>query len=214
MPEELSREKLLLQMYDQLFNDISRHIMVVWQSVGVLVGSFAIFALIEKHVISSDFASTLIVLIAGWSLAHSLDASYWYNRNLAIIANIEKQFLSAGDLNAIHYYFGSHRPENKMITHLRIQLILALGIAAVVLLVHFYERVIPGFNQPLSSIDPLRCLPYLMGVALGIYLFILRRRRNLSYREFISNSPGRVVDTTGISYGEGHGFPRTKKGKT
>lgn len=44
----MSREDLLLKMYDQMFNDINRHIMVVWQSVGVLVGAFAVFALVEK----------------------------------------------------------------------------------------------------------------------------------------------------------------------
>ena len=127
MPEQTNREKFLLHMYDQMLNDINRHIIVVWQSISVLVGAFAIFALAEKQVISVDVASALLILIAGWSLAHHLDASYWYNRNLAIIANIEKQFLSSGDLSEIHYYFGSHRPNNKMITHLRIQLALEDG---------------------------------------------------------------------------------------
>ena len=112
------RERLLLQMYDQMFNDINRHIMVVWQSVGVLVGAFAIFALTEKQVVTVDVAASLIVLIAGWSLAHLYDAAYWYNRNLVIIANIERQFLRQSDLRDIHYYFGAHRPTNLMITHL------------------------------------------------------------------------------------------------
>lgn len=210
MPEKLSREKLLLHMYDQMFNDINRHIVVVWQSVGVLVGAFAIFTLIEKQVISFDIACSLIILIAGWSLAHHLDASYWYNRNLAIIANIEKQFLTSSDLKDIHYYFGSHRP-NKMIAHLRIQVLLAVGIAAIILLYHFYERVWSGFNQPLSAFDPLRLLPYIASCVIGIILLRLISLRNRTYKEFIRNSPGLSINTSGIVYGEGHGFAQTEE---
>lgn len=211
MSEASDRRELLLRMYDQMFNDINRHIMVVWQSVGVLVGAFAIFALTEKQVISVDVASTLLILIAGWSLAHHLDASYWYNRNLAMIANIEKQFLVKDDLSEIHYYFGSHRPANKMITHLRIQVMLAFGIAAVVLTFHFFQRILPGIWGSWASFEFIRALPYLVGVALVVYLMRLRANRNRSYEEFISHSPGRDVDTSGVSYGEGHGFPRARK---
>jgi hypothetical protein len=35
--------------------------------------------------------------------------SYWYNRNLVIIANIERQFLGRKE---IHYYFGKHRKKS------------------------------------------------------------------------------------------------------
>ena len=54
--------------------------------------------------------------------ANLIDSSYWYNRNLVIIANIERQFLELKDLKEIHYYFGAHRPKNKMITHLKVQM--------------------------------------------------------------------------------------------
>src|SRR5690348_12295057 len=88
-----NREEFLMRVYDQMFNDIDTHILVVWQSVGVLVGAFAIFALTEKQVITLDVAASLIILIAAWLIGHLYDASYWYNRNLVIIANIERQFL-------------------------------------------------------------------------------------------------------------------------
>ena len=127
----MNREDLLLKMYDQMFNDINRHIMVVWQSVGVLVGAFAVFALVEKNVVPLDFAVCIVLLLALWLMAHLFDAAYWYNRNLVIIANIERQFLRKEDLKEIHYYFGSHRPKNKMIYHLRIQM--TLGIALVLM---------------------------------------------------------------------------------
>ncbi len=103
------RDEFLLHMYDQMFNDINTHILVVWQSVGVLVGAFAIFALTEKQIITLDIAAALIVLLAAWLIGHIYDASYWYNRNLVIIANIERQFLAAADLKEVHYYFGKHR---------------------------------------------------------------------------------------------------------
>ena len=40
-----------------------RHIMVVWQSVAVLIGAFAIFALVEKHIINLDVAVSIIALL-------------------------------------------------------------------------------------------------------------------------------------------------------
>src|SRR3546814_2866580 len=43
--------------------------------------------------ISLDVAASLIILLCAWLYAHMLDAAYWYNRNLVIIANIERQFL-------------------------------------------------------------------------------------------------------------------------
>src|SRR5229473_588490 len=100
-PPDGARKEFLLKMYDQMFNDIDTHILVVWQSVGVLVGAFAIFALAEKQVISFDMATAMVVLLASWLLAHLQDASYWYNRNLVIIANIERQFLVESDLRSI-----------------------------------------------------------------------------------------------------------------
>ena len=103
------RSDFLIAMYAQLMNDINRHIVVVWQSVGVLFGAFAVFALVEKKVISLDIAASLIVILCAWVIAHVYDAGYWYNRNLVIIANIERQFLRRSDLHDIHYYFGEQK---------------------------------------------------------------------------------------------------------
>jgi hypothetical protein len=43
------RSDFLLKMYDQMFNDIDTHILVVWQSVAVVVGAFAVLADIQKR---------------------------------------------------------------------------------------------------------------------------------------------------------------------
>jgi len=199
------RKQLLLKMYDQMFNDINTHIMVVWQSVAVLIGAFAVFALTEKKVVTLDVAVSLILLLCGWLIAHLYDAAYWYNRNLAIIANIEKQFLGKQDLREIHYYFGTHRPQNKMITHLRIQYALGVGVASIVLLFHFLTSVWP-LSMSFHDFRLARSLPYGLLLVEVLYLYELATRCERKYEEFIQNSPGSTIDTSEISYGEGHGF--------
>lgn len=199
------RKEFLVQMYNQMFNDINRHIMVVWQSIGVLIGAFAIFALVEKNIVSLDVAVSLIVLLAAWLIAHLLDASYWYNRNLVIIANIERQFLTKDDLKLIHYYFGAHRPKNRMITHLKIQVALGVGLVSLVVGYHASVRVLPGICSPFSSFELSRSLPYLLLVASLAYLYIIRKGRDAAYLEFVINSPGEEVDASTIKFGPGHG---------
>ncbi|OCW20884.1 hypothetical protein C9382_12035 [Pseudomonas aylmerensis] len=201
----MSREDLLLKMYDQMFNDINRHILVVWQSVGVLIGAFAVFALVEKNVVSLDFAVCIVLLLSLWLMAHLFDAAYWYNRNLVIIANIERQFLLVQDLKDIHYYFGSHRPTNKMIYHLRIQMALGLVLAMLVLGYHFVDRVVPGFSLPISDFSVARSLPYILAFVSSGYLFWLKRLNIKKYEEFLRESPGKTINTTGTQYGVGHG---------
>ena len=204
-----AREKLLLQMYDQLFNDINTHIVVVWQSVGVVIGGFAVLALVEKSIITLDFGASLLLLLCGWLFANLLDSSYWYNRNLVMIANIERQFLKKEDAQQIHYYFTSHRPRNGMITHLQIQVALGVGVSGLVLIFHFLTRVLPGLSAPLANFDIQRALPYVTFLVTVGYIWYIRGHRNRSYEEFLYNSPGKTIDTQGIVFGEGHGFKRT-----
>jgi len=204
------RPEFLLEMYKQMMNDINRHILVVWQSAGVVAGSFAILALVEKRVIPLDVATALVLLICLWALAHLIDAGYWYNRNLCIIANIERQFLKSSDLKNIHYYFGEHRPNNVMLTHLIIQVYLCSGVAAMVLLYHFVNRIVPGLSSSFQQFEVNRALPYAVAVAGMLLLVKLWVKRNRDYHEFIHNSPGIAVDTSSVTYGSGHGFERKR----
>ncbi len=199
------REEMLLRMYDQLFNDINRHIMVIWQSVGVLVGAFAIFALVEKKVIPLDIAASIILLLCSWLIAHLLDAAYWYNRNLAMIANIERQFLSHSDLKEIHYYFGAHRPKNRMLEHLKLQLALGLGLGAIVILYHFFSVVLLAIDCNGSALTFLNTIPYVLVIVATVYLIRLKRKLDAKYDEFITNSPGKDINSDDIKYGVGHG---------
>lgn len=198
------RKEFLVHVYNQMFNDINRHVLVVWQSIGTLVGAFALLSLVEKDIMSLDLAAALIVLIGTWLLAHLHDAAYWYNRNLVIIANIERQFLRKQDLRHIHYYFGKHRRDNKMLTHLKIQYYLGVSLVALVTAYHFFTRVLPGIGSPWQNFEPERCLPYLAFSFGVVLLFRLWSKRKANYEEFLKNSPGISVDTVDVEYGDGH----------
>jgi len=198
------RKQFLLRMYDQMLNDINTHILVVWQSVGVLIGAFAIFALVEKRVIPIDFAGAIFILIATWLIAHLYDASYWYNRNLAIIANIERQFLKHDDLFNIHYYFGKHRKTNAMLKHLRIQWFFGFILTILILLYHFLNRCLPLFTKSDAKFELQMVIPYLVLIVCIILLGLIRNNRIKAYKEFLKNAPGIEIDTDGIDYGIGH----------
>lgn len=200
------REDLLLKMYEVLNNEISRHIMVIWQSISVVIGAFTLLSLVEKNIMNVDVAIGIILLLIIWLFDHLIDSGYWYNRNLVIIANIERQFLKDSDQKDIHYYFGSHRGGNKMLTHLKIQRNLGYGLALIVIGYHFYTRVYPGMSLTLTleHFDPMRTLPYL--VLIYAFFYIPRRTKAADdkYDEFIKNSPGKKIDTSGVNYGSGH----------
>jgi len=202
---EKARFDFLIAMYNQLMADINRHIVVIWQSVGVLFGAFAAMSLVEKNIISIDYATTVIIAVCIWVIAHVVEASYWYNRNLVIIANIERIFLVDTDLRDVHYYFGQHRKKGAMITHLRIQLYLALGMSLIVLLMHFSSAIYPVLCKRVDF-KPENALPW---IAVIVGLVIWRRMKIYTedkYAEFLRNSPGKLVDVKGVNYG-GPGHP-------
>lgn len=198
------RDEFLLEMYRQMLNDINRHILVVWQSVGVLVGAVAFLSLAEKGVVSLDIAVAVVIIMCAWLYAHLADAAYWYNRNLVIVANIERQFLLQSDLRDIHSYFGKHRKNNKPIAHLRIQRDLALALGLTLILWHAIQRVLPGLGAPISNFDPLRALPYLVAGGAAFYGVYWDRSGSRKYASFLKDSPGKEIDASEISYEAGH----------
>lgn len=202
--QKKARATFLVAMYNQLMGDINRHIVVVWQSVTTLVGAFAAWSLIEKNIISLDFAVTLIILIATWVVAHVYDASYWYNRNLVMIANIERQFLVQGDLQEIHYYWAAHRAPAEMITHLKLQLSLAVGLALFVFGIHSFKTFFPFTAKAFAAASIAAYLP-LAAITVGIFVWAIScRKHRTRYETFIENSPGRSVDGSSINHGPGH----------
>ena len=198
-----NRKEFLMKIYDQMYNDINRHILVTWQSFGVVVGAFAVFALVEKEVIEMSIASSIVVALCGWLIAHLLDSGYWYNRNLVIIANIERLFLLQSDLKNVHYYFGAHRPNNKMIRHLKIQVVFGVSLAGLSLAAQILsEHSLLSEGLPKVA---LFLMPFVVAIIAFIFILCLSKRIDESYTEFLQNSPGTDVDITGIKYGVGHG---------
>jgi hypothetical protein len=60
--EEDRRDKFLLAMYNQMFNDINSHIIVIWQSIAAMIGAFVLFSLVEKNIFSIDIAVALMLV--------------------------------------------------------------------------------------------------------------------------------------------------------
>lgn len=199
------REHFLIAMYNQLMNDINRHIVVVWQSIATLVAAIAAFTLVGEGLITFDVATSIILLTSFWLILHVVDASYWYNRNLTIIANIERQFLSKDDLKDIHYYFGKHRPNNSMISHLKIQLYLGVSVILIFLIFHF-DNVMIEVIADCSKLEVINLLPWAVAIFGTIYSVRASSKNKEKYAEFLRESPGIKVDTSDTSYGIGHGF--------
>src|SRR5713101_7865969 len=136
------RDVFLKQMYSEMWNNINRHLTVTWQAVGVLAGGFAVFfGLAERQAISIDIAAALMLLVAAWQLSHVYDANTWFNRNLGIVSNIERQFLTRRDEKEIEFYFTElHRTPGDLVGHLNVQRDFGFGVAALVLVIHFLMR--------------------------------------------------------------------------
>lgn len=183
------RAEFLLEVYRQTSAHLGRHISGVWQCVGVVGAALIVFAQ-DKDKPLNDYACALVVLLCGWLAATTLDASNWFNRNLAIITNIERLFLSSDDLKFVHYFFEKHRPAGQHAQHFSIQLSLSAVVWALVLCYHFAERVFPGLSLPWSNFQPSRAMPYLITpIVLGALVWLGRHYKQKD-RRFHTQSPG------------------------
>ena len=133
--------------------------------------------------------------IAGWAVLHAYDANGWYNRNLAIIANIERVFLQPDDDRNIHYFFLRHR-KFQLLEHLRIHAFLGVGIGVLTLLYHFSVRVWPGLGAAGGKFEPQRSMPYMAAVLVLVAVAIFRRHYFAKHREFDEKSPGMAIPAT------------------
>jgi len=121
-----------------------------------------------------------------------------------MIANIERQFLRQSDLREIHYYWGKHRQSNSMIRHLKLQKWLALGIAALVLGIQFNAVMLPLFRNCFVGAQAQNFLPWITAAFGSCVWYQQHQHSAKKFREFLRNSPGKDVGTTGIEYGAGH----------
>lgn len=118
------RKDFLLNMYSQMWLNINRHILVVWQSVTVLVTVIALFSAVHKEVLPLWLAEIIVVSVGTWAICHAYDAHVWYHRNLSIISNIEREFLGKSDLENISFFVERHREPEKILHHLKLQIFL------------------------------------------------------------------------------------------
>lgn len=183
------RAEFLLEVYRQTSAHLGRHVSGVWQCVGVVGAALIIFAQDLNNPLN-DYACALVVLLCGWLAATTLDASNWFNRNLMIINNVERLFLSEADLRHVHYFFEKHRPVGQQAQHFTIQLCLSGAVWLLVVFYHFAERVMPGFSLPWSNFQPSQAMPYLFTLVLFGTLIRLRLHYKKKDEVFHTRSPG------------------------
>lgn len=191
------RKDFLIQMYNQLSSEIDRHIRIIWQTVGLLISAFAIFALVEKNILPIDLAASILILVSGLSLAIIIESNYWYNRNLVIIANIEKQFLLESDTRDIHNYFASHRRNNAYLDMMIIQIVFILILLGIVILYHFSVQVYPFIKMKNLVFAPMKTVPYIVITIGSIVLKYFHKKRVNDYNNFLENSPGIEISNKG-----------------
>lgn len=184
------RTEFLLEMYRQTSNHLNRHVVLLWQSVALLGGAYAAFAFQEKNVISIHHATAIALLLCGWYCANVYDAYAWFDRNLVIIANIERLFLDKQDISLVHPYFLKHRDANELVQHFKIQLLLGGMVAAIVALVHFYKQVLPSFKIPNGVFDLELALPYAVLVIVLGYCASVRHQVFTKAIKLRKSSPG------------------------
>lgn len=175
LSEGSPREKFLLAMYGQLWNNIDRHVLVVWQPVAALGATLGLLSLVDKGVFSLDWATALAIIVATWLIAHTMDASKWFNRNQRMIANIEHQLLTKDDAKKIGPVVAVPRTSTNPILHFRIQSALGYAVIAIILGHHLVVRVLPTwrwFGQP----DFVAWLPYwVTAFCIGILILVKRQ---------------------------------------
>ncbi len=187
--EEEARQQFLLNMYDQMWNNTTRHITLIWEPITVI---FAIIgSILAAEIQKLDFFIIsififLAYLVIGWFLAHIYDSSGWVNRNLVIITNIEKQFLFANDAREIHPYFNLDHKKREMLEHFQIQFFLGIVLGFAVTIYYIGKCFQNGF-----CFSNTTCIPAAGIVIAVIYVFIVRQSSKNSFNELIKKSPGK-----------------------
>jgi hypothetical protein len=188
--DEGKRADFLIQMYETYNAEIARHFGLAWQAVSVFLASIIAIVAAIKQIggIPAYVVISLYFLLVTWAVEVVIDAAFWYNRNLVVVANIERQFMKPSDARDIHWYFLAHRPFNKPITFMRSLLLFLVSIAFVVLIFYFTLPEINGQKDFFCSISSYIPLIIAAGLALVIRNFAIDK--NKEYLTFLANAPG------------------------
>lgn len=203
-----SRNEFLINMYNQMFNDINRHITLTWQPLITILSAISIIFLQEKLIIPSFLAVSFLFIIISWFIAHIIDAGSWYNRNLVIISNIERQFLNEKDKKLIHCYIADHRKKNKLISHLKINACLGWTLYLLVCGYYFLWKLFPLISvyycqkkAILNSESLLDFLPVIVMILSLTTLYRFKNNEDVKYEEFKEKSPGKKIDGENFEHG-------------
>jgi hypothetical protein len=197
------RPDFLIAMYGQLMSDINRHIVVVWQMVSVVGAALVGLVVAEKQGVPTAYATVVALVVIAWVLEHLHDSNYWYNRNLVMITNIERVFLTADDVDRIHPYFSGHRPAGSFLEHLAIQRHYALIVAGLVFAYFFARAVYPSLDTQ-APISIPKWLAFAAFIAVIWRDRLLLGRYNTKYQQYLDISPGIPINRN-VDFGSTHG---------
>jgi hypothetical protein len=191
-PEDVhARQQFLTNMYDQMWNNTTRHITLIWQPIIVIfatIGAIMAAEIKDLNFVAISIFISLAYLVIGWFLAHVHDSSGWVNRNLVIISNIEKQFLEAKDEIEIHPYFNSDPKKREMIEHFQIQYFLGLTLGVAVTFYYVWKIIQNGF----CFVNEIY-IPIVGFLIASIYVYKIRQRVKESFENLIRKSPGKRI---------------------
>lgn len=185
--DKQARNDFLINMYNQAFNNINRHIVIVWQTISILAASFVSILLSEKYDISIWISSILLIVYIVWMISHIIDAEHWFKRNLHIITNIEKNFLTKNDLVLVHPYINTDVKHETMIDSFRIQIFFACTVWIFMLVYLFYKASI-------TSSMGLFLIYFCISVILSLILNTYHENNANKIKTLVIKSPGRSLD--------------------
>jgi hypothetical protein len=197
------RPDFLIAMYEQLMSDINRHIVVVWQMVSVVGAAIVGLVVADKEGVPTAYATIIALLVIAWVLEHLHDSNYWYNRNLVMITNIERVFLTSDDVDRIHPYFVAHRPARSFLEHLAIQRNYALIVVWLVFGYFFIRAVYPSLD-PNAHFSISKVFAFIAFFVVILRDQVLLVRYEKKYQQYLDISPGIAVNRQ-IDFGSTHG---------
>lgn len=181
-----AKREFLYNVYNQSFNNINRHITIVWQSVSVLVASFVSIIISEKYEIPIYLSYILLSIYITWMIAHLLDSNTWYRRNIHIVTNVERYFLSKKDKKRLHPFFTEHLKPDKIIDTFRIQIYFAYAIWVI------------SFGYVVYKLVEVTNLSYLCASSfftlICIFILYTYHKKNVqNIEQLIKDSPGKLI---------------------
>lgn len=100
MTQENDRKKFLLEFYQVCWNNVTRAEEASWKMFAAYTAVFAGLAFASEIIGTAGFLSVLSIF-SFLAIALSLNANLWFVRNIGLISNLEKEFLSESDYGVL-----------------------------------------------------------------------------------------------------------------